>query len=104
MKLIKALVALNMARSNAEANRLVKQNAVWVGNCKEGCSLRHTSFTCNCGGWHKAFTPTEDIPVGGCLRIKEGNIRLMTRENGNQGFDQLQGSGRITVDLELVEN
>ena len=33
MKVVKALVELGMARSGAEAQRMVKEGMVWAGGC-----------------------------------------------------------------------
>ena|ERR1035441_3309519 len=97
MKLVKALVLLNMARSGAEANRLVKQGSIWFGGCIPPCNKRIHPFVCTCGGWKKTTNPTEEINAGQVIRIKDGSIRLLTREDGKQGFDQLVGIGRVPI-------
>jgi hypothetical protein len=95
MKLVKALTELKMARSGAEANRLVKQGSVWIGGCTPPCNARVFPFKCTCNGWHKATSPTEDVPVGQVIRIKDGSWRLLTRMDGSQGFDQVPGINRV---------
>jgi hypothetical protein len=95
MKLIKALIHAHMARSGAEANRMVKQNSVWVGGCIEPCNKRVAPYVCTCGNWKKVTNPVEDIPAGTVIRVKDGNWRLLTREDGRQGFDQVAGIARV---------
>ena len=95
MRLAKALVLLKMARSGAEANRLVKQGSVLVGGCIPPCNARIVPFKCNCCGWQKITNPIEEISADTVLRIKDGSWRLLLREDGKQGFDQVIGIGRI---------
>ena len=95
MKLVKALVLLNIARSGSEANRLVKQGSVWIGGCIEPCNARIFPFKCVCNGWHKSTNPNEDVLSEQVIRIKDGSWRLLTREDGQNGFDLLRGIGRV---------
>lgn len=92
-----------MARSGAEANRLVKQGAVWIGGCIAPCNKREFPFVCTCNGWHKSTNPIEDVPSGQVIRIGNGmgENRLLVAE-GRVGFDQLMGIGRIPIELETV--
>ena len=99
MKLFKALVSLEMARSNAEAQRLVKQGSVWVGGCIAPCNARKFPFKCTCSGWRKVVNPTEEIKIHEVIRIKDGSFRLMTRDDGVAGFDSLRGIGRLLLDI-----
>lgn len=100
MKLVKALTALGIARSGAEANRFVRQGAIWVGGCIPPCNARMFPFKCVCGGWRKATDPIENIPAGVVVRLKDGNWRLMPRE-GTSAFDQVPGIGWVPEDLTL---
>ena len=97
MRLIKALVVTKMARSGSEAQRFVKQGAVWIGTgCTPECEFRRISFRCTCGGQRKATDPTEDLAAGTLLRVGDGNWRLMKpRVDGKDGFDQVPGVGRV---------
>lgn len=97
MKITKALIWLNMARSVAEAQRFIKQGAVWIGTgCKPECEFRRVSCRCTCGGQRKATNPTEDLEDGIFLRVGDGNYRLMKpRMDGKDGFDQLAGCGFV---------
>jgi hypothetical protein len=103
MKLVKALVSLNMARSNAEANRLVKQGSVWIGGCIPPCNARMAPYKCTCNGWHKSTNPTEEVSPGIVIRIKDGSWRLLAREDGRNGFDQIPGIGRVPEPLSAVK-
>jgi hypothetical protein len=91
MKLVKALVLLNIARSGTEANRLVKQGSVWFGGCIPPCNSRIAPFKCTCDGWKKSINPIEEVSAGQVIRIKDGSWRLLTREDGKQGFDSVPG-------------
>jgi hypothetical protein len=95
MKLVKALVLLNIARSGTEANRLVKQGSVWFGGCIPPCNSRIAPFKCTCDGWKKSINPIEEVSAGQVIRIKDGSWRLLTREDGKQGFDSVPGIGRV---------
>jgi hypothetical protein len=91
MKLAKALVETGMARSGAEAQRLVKQGAIIVGGCISPCNPRKAPYNpCTCGGWRKITNPAEEVKGGEVMRIGCGNWRLLKKE-GSQGFDQVQG-------------
>jgi len=95
MRLVKALVLLKIARSGAEANRLVKQGSVWFGGCIEPCNGRLSPYKCTCDGWKKSTNPTVEVFAGQVIRIKDGSWRLVQREDGQKGFDQLPGIGRV---------
>jgi hypothetical protein len=95
MKLAKALIELEMARSGAEAQRLVKQGCVWVGGCIPPCNARLPPFKCTCNGWRKVLNPVEDVPEGQVLRIGDGSWRLLPSSDPNRKFDQVRGIGRI---------
>lgn len=95
MKLVKALVLLDMARSGAEANRLVKQGSVWFGGCIPPCNARVFPYKCTCDGWKKSTNPIEEVSAGQVIRIKDGSWRLLNRIDGQQGFDQVVGIGRV---------
>jgi hypothetical protein len=91
MKLSKALVETKMARSGAEAQRLVKQGAVLVGGCIPPCNPRKEPYNkCTCGGWKKITNPVEDVNSGEVMRIGDGSWRLPKKESA-QGFDQVPG-------------
>lgn len=90
MKLAKALVALNMARTGGEAQRLVKQGSILVGGCIPPCNARLHPYTCNCGGWRKVTNPTEEIKPDEVIRIGSGNWRFV---KDDKKFDQLPGIG-----------
>ena len=90
MKLSKALVETEMARSGAEAQRLVKQGGVLVGGCIPPCNMRQSPYKCTCGGWRKIVNPVEDVQTGEVMRVGDGSWRLLSRE-GAQGFDQIRG-------------
>lgn len=121
MKLAKALTETGMARSGAEAQRLVKQGAVLVGGCTPLCPLRATPpectcqqqideilqgkeriakpcrvkhGVCTCGGWTKIINPAEEIESGVVMRIGKDDWRLVQRE-GSAGFDQVRGVARV---------
>ena len=94
MKLAKALVELKMARSGAEAQRLVKQGAVLVGGCIPPCNARLAPYVCTCNGWKKITNPVEDIAPGTVVRIGTGTWRLLQRD-GKQGFDAVPGIGWV---------
>jgi len=97
MKLVKALVWLDMARSGAEAQRLVKQGAVWIGaGCTPECEFRRVSFRCTCGGQRKATNPVEDLEDGTLFRVGDGNYRMLKpRMDGKDGFDCVPGCGYV---------
>ena len=98
MKLVKALTTLKIARSGSEANRFIKQGAIWIGGCIPPCNGRMSPYKCTCGGWRKANNPIEDVPAGQVVRLKDGNWRLMTRLDGGSGFDQVPGIGWVPED------
>lgn len=97
MKLAKALVALGMARSGAEAQRLVKEGAVLAGGCIPPCNARLPPYKCVCAGWAKVTNPAQDVAAGVVLRVKDGNYRLLKRD-GSQGFDTIPGIGWVPDD------
>lgn len=99
MKLAKALVAMGMARSGAEAQRLVKQRAVKIGGCIPPCNMRLPPYECSCNGWSIEINPAKDVPAGVVLRIGSGDYRLLKRE-GQQGFDVVPGIGWVPADIE----
>ena len=122
MKLVKALTALKMARSGAEANRMVKEGSVWVGGCAPPCNARKCcgdhaklhegqpcplpvsmQYKCNCDGWRKATNPTEDVQPGVVVRVKDGSNRLLVREGatGANGtvYDQVSGIGWVPEEI-----
>ena len=94
MRLAKAVTSLNMARSGAEANRLIKQGSILVGGCITLCNARIEPFKCTCNGWKKITNPVEEIDDGTVIRIKDGSWRVLPKD-GKPGFDQLPGIGRI---------
>jgi len=94
MKLAKALVELKMARSGAEAQRLVKAGAIWAGGCIPPCNAREAPYKCVCNGWRKGTNPVEDIPAGTVVRIGDGSWRLLKAE-GTSKFDQVPGIGWV---------
>jgi hypothetical protein len=113
MKLSKALTETGMARSGAEAQRLVKQGAVLVGGCIPPCNMRRCcgdneeshlgepcplpvsmQFKCTCENWRKVTNPIEEIDSGEVMRIGDGGWRLLKRE-GVTGFDQVPGIARF---------
>ena len=100
MKVVKALVELGMARSGAEAQRMVKEGMVWAGGCITPCNPRRAPYTrCTCNGWHRAKLPTEDIPEITVLRVKDGNYRFMKRMDGQSGIDVVKGIGRVPLEV-----
>lgn len=94
MKLAKALTELKMARSGAEAQRLIKQGAVLVGGCVPPCNARLAPFKCVCDGWRKITNPTEEVKPGEVVRVGDGNWRLLKAE-GSSKFDQIPGIGWV---------
>ena len=102
MKIVKALVLLKMARSGAETNRLVKQGSVWFGGCIAPCNARIFPFKCTCNGWKKTINPIEEVHLGQVLRVRDGSWRLLTCEDGKQGFDQVIGIGKVSMDNEML--
>lgn len=95
MKLDLAMFTSRMARSRAEAQRLIKQGAVSVGGCVEDCTFFSTG-KCTCGGWEKITKPNHEVPAGWCIKVGSGFMRTVKRE-GAQGFDQLRGVGKVPV-------
>ncbi|HEX5426633.1 MAG TPA: hypothetical protein VFW94_24150 [Candidatus Acidoferrales bacterium] len=96
MKLTKAMVAIGLSRSVADAQRLVKQGAVWVGGCAPPCNPRQEPFLkCFCGGWRKITNPAERVETGEKVRVSSGNWRLVNRTDGRPGWDQLPGIGEV---------
>lgn len=104
MKLAKALTALRVARTGAEAQRLIKQGAIWVGGCIPPCNARLPPYKCVCNGWRKVLNPAEDVPAGQVVRIKDGNYRLMNRLDGQSGSDQVPSIGWIPEDASVTGN
>ena len=98
MRLVKALTALRIARSGSEAQRFIKQGAIWVGGWIPPCNGRMPPYKCTCGGWRKVTNPTEDIPAGQVVRLSEGNWRLMNSLDGSSSFDQVPGIGWVPED------
>jgi len=96
MKLDKLLVDQKMARSRAEAQRLIKQNAVSVGGCVRDCTFFNTG-KCTCGGWEKITDTQYEVPVGWCVKVGNGFWRTVARVDGRQGVDQLNGVGRCNI-------
>jgi len=99
MQVNKAMLELGMVRSMGEVTRLVKQGAVLVGGCIQPCNMRITPFKCTCGGWRKVTDFREEVLSGTVVRIGKGNYRLLPREDGKQGFNQLKGIGWIPEDM-----
>jgi hypothetical protein len=99
MKIVKALVSLKMARSGSEANRMVKNGSVIAGGCIDPCNGRMPPYKCTCGGWRKITNPTEEIPSGYVIRIKDGSWRLLVREGAVKStgtvYDQVPGIGSV---------
>jgi hypothetical protein len=94
MRLNKVLTLHKLARTGKEAERLIKQGAVWVGGCKPGCSW-FTDWVCNCNEWTKVVDPFDDVAFGAVVKVKDGNWRCIPRIDGTQGFDQLPGICRV---------
>jgi ribosomal 50S subunit-recycling heat shock protein len=99
MRLYKLLVEEKLVRSRTEAERLIKQGAVSVGGCKADCSFFSTG-RCTCNGWRKVTKATEEIEVGLAVKIGNGFWRVMTRLDGQQGFDLVNGIGRSRAEAE----
>lgn len=93
MKLDKVLVDQKLARSRAEAQRLIKQGAVSVGGCAADCTFFKTG-NCTCGGWEKTTDTQDDIPSGWCVKIGKGFWRRVPKLEG-EGFDQLNGVCKV---------
>jgi hypothetical protein len=122
MKIVKALTALKMARSGSEATRMVKEGSVWVGGCTPPCNPRRCcgdharlhpgqlcplpiflQYKCHCNGWRKANNPTEDVPAGTVLRVKDGSLRLLVRDGAVKSsgtvYDSIQGIGWVPEEV-----
>ena len=69
-----------MARSGAEAQRLIKQGAVYAGGCIPPCNARNLPYKCVCKGWRRVTNPAEDVMSGDVVRVGDGNWRLLKRE------------------------
>lgn len=96
MNLIIAMTTFGLARSNAEAHRLIKQGAVSVGGCIFPCNKRQFPYKCTCDGWHKATNPKEDVTSGKVIRVGPmGLYRFVTKMDRKQGIDTLKGICRI---------
>jgi hypothetical protein len=96
MRIGKALTVAKLARSGAEAARLVKQGAISIGGCKPECSFFDTGG-CDCGGWEKVTDPLREIEAGVCIKVGKGFYRLVNRLDG-AGWDQVNGIGRVPQD------
>ena len=90
MRLVSLLYHLNLDRSVSEARRLILQGGVRVGGCESGCSFFGTGH-CDCGGWSKITDPKFEPTPGSVIKVGPGNWRIVSRINGNPGFDQLPG-------------
>lgn len=84
VRVVRALVTLGLARSNSEAQRLIKAGAVWAGD--------RTFDESGEVDWRKIMYAGESVFTGDVLRIgKHGNWRLENKLTGESGFDQLPG-------------
>jgi len=92
-RLYKILVEEKLVRSRTEAERIIRQGGVSVGGCDPDCTF-FTTGKCTCGGWRKVTKATEEIAVGEAVKIGNGHWRVMTRLDGNPGFDLVNGIGR----------
>lgn len=93
MRLVKVLTETKLARSGAEAVRLIRQGAVTVGGCSPDCQFIHIGV-CTCDGWKKIIDPIAEIESGLAVKVGTGHWRLMTR-TGKVGWDQVKGVGRV---------
>ena len=89
MRIARILVEYQLARSGAEAIRLLGQGAVSVGGCDPSCDY-FTCGKCVCGGWRKVTNPVEEIEPGLVVKIGNGFMRLIPRM-GSGGYDALSG-------------
>jgi predicted rRNA methylase YqxC with S4 and FtsJ domains len=88
MKLSDILVEQEMARSKAEATRLVKQGSVRV--LKDDCV---GGYPIDPAQWGKITEPRTEIKPRTPLIVGNGHWRLVSRD-GAVGYDQLWGVGR----------
>jgi hypothetical protein len=95
MRLAKVLTTLRMAQSGSEAQRLIKQGAVYVGGCIPPCNGRMLPYKCVCDGWKKITNPGEDIAEGVVVRIGDGNYRMVKKLDGTTGFEMFIGIGWV---------
>lgn len=102
MKLFRVLSSQGLARSNAEAQRLVKSGAVRVGGCSADCDFFHTG-NCNCGGWERITDPTQEIAQGLVVKVGTGFWRLVTKME-SRGFDQLPGVCWVPAETPIPES
>lgn len=95
-----AMFKFGLARSRAEAQRLVRQGAVSIGGCKEDCTFFNTG-KCTCGGWEKIEKPNHDVPEGWCIRVGNGFYRTVKRIDGRPGVDQLKGVCHVREEIAI---
>lgn len=95
MKLREVLTTQNMARSNSEADRLIKQGSVRI--LKSECA---GGFPINKEEWQKITDPRFEPDAGTPVIVSNGMWRVVTRD-GAVGFDQLRGVGRTGEKDEL---
>lgn len=93
MRLYEILVEEKLVRSRTEAERMIRQGAIWVGGCDPDCDF-FTTGKCTCKGWQKITKATEEIAVGLAIKVGSGNWRVMPRLDGQPGYDQVKGIGR----------